>query len=172
MIVAVLVVFLSTYLSFVVVFMTPVKRILVPYVISEAMRHVDIKALFLERMEKVGFDQQVEKLLDKKIDDLVEVFRQQIPMGSSFLVGSIVERFKSKAMAEIMTMLPSVKDKIISGAFDKAALVGELAAKVVGVNVAIFHKVGLAFAVLAAVISLCIYGVMVFLSSLTAYASG
>lgn len=60
-----------------------------------------------------SFEQEVEDTIDEKLDDLVIVFKKQIPMASTFLVGPLAEKLKGSAKVEIMKIVPDLKDKVM-----------------------------------------------------------
>ena len=47
----------------------------------------------------------IDALLDAKLELLVLLFKQQVPMASTFLVGPLVDRLKGEAHRELMTLL-------------------------------------------------------------------
>ena len=55
----------------------------------------------------------IEPLLDKRLDLVVENFKQEIPMASMFLSGALANKFKNKGKSEILKMLPEVKTFLI-----------------------------------------------------------
>lgn len=64
-------------------------------------------------VDNENFEKEVDGIIDEKLDDLVLVFKQQIPMGSTFLVGPLVEKLKGSAKKEIIKIVPDMKDRLM-----------------------------------------------------------
>lgn len=64
-------------------------------------------------LNKEKFENEVEEVIDDKLDDLVLVFKQQIPMASTFLVGPLVDKLKKSAKLEILKIVPDIREKLM-----------------------------------------------------------
>ena len=65
-------------------------------------------------MDNDLFDAEIDKAIDEKLDSLVLVLKKQIPMASTFLVGSINEKLKSHAKGEMLKLIPEVKQRLLA----------------------------------------------------------
>lgn len=69
-----------------------------------------IEEVVAEKVEKALSDCEVEELIDKKLEVLVIVFKQKIPMAATFLVGGLLEKLKSSAKIELLKIAPELKE--------------------------------------------------------------
>jgi len=69
--------------------------------------------IVVQKLQSDQFDQEVEELIDHKLDDLVMVFKRQIPMASTFLTGGLLIKLKASAKVEIVKMIPDIKAKLL-----------------------------------------------------------
>jgi hypothetical protein len=73
----------------------------------------DISQILSSKLDTDLLDDEVEAVVDKKLDDLVLIFKQQIPMASAFLSGSLVGKLKSSAKVELLKDVPELKKRFI-----------------------------------------------------------
>jgi len=64
--------------------------------------------------KRIDLSEASENLIDERLDRLVEVFKEEIPMASMFLKGSLVEKLKKPAKKELLEALPELKNKMFS----------------------------------------------------------
>ncbi|MEC7838531.1 MAG: hypothetical protein VX777_00675 [Chlamydiota bacterium] len=81
---------------------------------ARIFRDVNFAATAEKKLDNDVFDAEIEELLDQKLDDLVLVFKRQIPMAGTFLVGGLVEKLKKSAKAEILKMVPEIKNRLLT----------------------------------------------------------
>ncbi len=74
---------------------------------------VDFEEIVEDKLDNDVFDAEVELLLDQKLDDLVLVFKREIPMAGTFLVGGLVQKLKRSAKGEILKMVPEIKQRLL-----------------------------------------------------------
>lgn len=60
----------------------------------------------LKQLEKKG-----ESLLEEKVGDVLNAFKQEIPMGSTFLRGTLEEKLKQKALTLVRKIIPELKKR-------------------------------------------------------------
>lgn len=75
-------------------------------------KHFDIEAIVRQTIEEIDLKGEMEGLLDKHLNDLVLIFKKQIPMGGLFLTESLTGRLKTQTKDEIVKMLPELKNKV------------------------------------------------------------
>jgi hypothetical protein len=56
-------------------------------------------------------ENEAESLLDEELDQLILTFQQEIPMASTFLKGSLLDRLKMKARTRLMGLFPKIKNR-------------------------------------------------------------
>lgn len=61
-----------------------------------------------ERLTSPNVHQDVLKLIDSRLDGLIDNLKHQIPMGALFLKGALAENLKRHATDELMKMLPEI----------------------------------------------------------------
>jgi len=81
---------------------------------SRIFSDVNFAAIAEKKLDNDVFDAEFEELLDHKLDDLVLVFKRQIPMAGTFLVGGLVSKLKHSAKEEILKMLPEIKNRLLT----------------------------------------------------------
>ena len=67
---------------------------------------------FKKILDDDRLDQEVQCLIDKRLDDVITAFKVQIPMAGMFIGKTRENSLKEVAMAELMKLIPSVKDKL------------------------------------------------------------
>jgi hypothetical protein len=69
-----------------------------------------------EELKKIlddnSLDQEVSGLIDKRLDDVIQAFKVEIPMIGMFLGKARENSLKEVAMKEFMKLIPSVKTKL------------------------------------------------------------
>lgn len=70
-----------------------------------------IEALMV-KLKEMDLKADLDELLDKHLTEFVITLKQQIPMASMFLTGTLSERLKNLAKEEFIQMLPEFKEKI------------------------------------------------------------
>lgn len=70
-----------------------------------------VDELFDSLIDSSLVEREAEAMVDQKLDDLVVVFKQQIPMASTFLVGSLADKLKNSAKVELMKILPDARQR-------------------------------------------------------------
>lgn len=95
------------------------KRAILKGVAASLPKSVEMSHGLESKLDNDIFNAEIDVLIDAKLDDLVLVFKQQIPMASTFLVGNLVEKLKGSAKGEIIKMIPGIKDKLVQQAFEK-----------------------------------------------------
>ncbi|MEM1282526.1 MAG: hypothetical protein AAGG81_03130 [Chlamydiota bacterium] len=97
--------------------------ILFKELLEQLVKSREIYEVLEQQIDKEIFESEVEEVIDDKLDDLVLVFKQQIPMASTFLVGSFVEKLKKSAKLEILKIVPDIREKFVNrmkvGHFDE-----------------------------------------------------
>lgn len=62
-------------------------------------------------VDQMVTEQEAESLLNEELDQLILTFQQEIPMASTFLKGSLLDRLKSKARSRLMGLFPKIKNR-------------------------------------------------------------
>jgi len=104
---------LAVGLPLALILFTRLRDSLIENISAAFWNHLDLQAIVEQKLDNDVFDAEVELLIDKKLDDLVLVFKQQIPMASTFLVGGLVDKLKAKSKAEIIKMVPDLKRNLV-----------------------------------------------------------
>jgi hypothetical protein len=65
------------------------------------------------KLENADIQADVDALLEQRLDALILIFKQQIPMASMLLSGALAEKFKGQAKEEILKMLPGLKQRLL-----------------------------------------------------------
>ncbi len=65
------------------------------------------------KLEAADIHMDVDSLLEQRLEALILLLKQQIPMASMLLSGSLAEKFKGQAKVEILKMLPSLKQRLL-----------------------------------------------------------
>ena len=65
------------------------------------------------KLEAADINMEVDSLLEQRLDALILLLKQQIPMASMLLSGALAEKFKGQAKVEILKMLPNLKQKLL-----------------------------------------------------------
>lgn len=58
----------------------------------------------LKKLEK-----KVDNALEMKVDQVFDTLKREIPMGATFITGSLEEKLKGKALLEVKKLVPDVK---------------------------------------------------------------
>ena len=72
-----------------------------------------VKRKQLQMIENLNFREEFDLLVDKHLDALVIIFKNQIPMASMFLTDSLTQKLKTKTKEEMLNMVPELKQKIL-----------------------------------------------------------
>ena len=75
-----------------------------------------------EKLKNIDFHEDLDLLLEKHLDELVIIFKNQIPMANMFLTPPLVLKLKTKTKEEMLKMVPELKTKIFSQLKTKAKL--------------------------------------------------
>ncbi len=67
---------------------------------------------FKSILDDSHLDEEVQGLIDKRLDDVIMAFKVQIPMAAMFIGKARENSLKEVAMKELLNLIPSVKDKI------------------------------------------------------------
>lgn len=77
------------------------------------------KKLPLEMWIDGSIEREIESLIDKQLERLIGVFKEQIPMTSMFLTKSTEEKLKGQAYQEMIKMVPYIKQYFFDRCFSK-----------------------------------------------------
>lgn len=81
---------------------------------EELLKQLGSSLLELGGSEEDDFlEAEVDGLIDRKLDDLVSIFKRQIPVASLFLTGGLLLKLKASAQAELAKMMPEMKQKLL-----------------------------------------------------------
>lgn len=80
--------------------------------LMHAIQKIPLEAILNGILSKESSKQEIELLLDKRLDQLIQTLKLQIPMGGMFLTGALAEKMKALAKEEILKMLPEVSGMI------------------------------------------------------------
>jgi len=89
------------------------KEVLLKRLCSSVLEASDFEQGAVKKLQNDVFDAEIDALIDRKLDDLVSVFKRQIPMASTFLTGSLLVKLKASAKVEIVKMIPEIKEKLL-----------------------------------------------------------
>ena len=67
---------------------------------------------FKKILDDSRLDEEVQDLMDKRLDDVIAAFKVQIPMAGMLIGKARENSLKEAAMVELMKLVPSVKDKL------------------------------------------------------------
>jgi len=70
-----------------------------------------MEALML-KLKAMDLHSDLDELLEKHLIEFIGTLKQQIPMASMFLTGTLSDKLKNLAKEEFIKMLPELKDKI------------------------------------------------------------
>jgi hypothetical protein len=125
----------AVYLPFSYLRYSKRKEAVIKEAAASLFKTAEISKMVESKLDNDLFDAEIEELIDQKLDDLVIVFKQQIPMASTFLVGNLVEKLKASAKNEIIKMVPDMKGKLMQRAkreLDPDSLLADVATIVDG----------------------------------------
>ncbi len=74
---------------------------------------VEIEKTLHQKMAQTNFQHDIDEILDRHLNDLVLIFKQQIPMAELFLSGNLITKLKGQAKNELMKMMPELKEKVM-----------------------------------------------------------
>jgi uncharacterized membrane protein YheB (UPF0754 family) len=66
----------------------------------------------MHELKKIDLEADLDELLEKHLIEFIGTLKQQIPMASMFLSGTLSDKLKNLAKQEFIKMLPELKDKI------------------------------------------------------------
>jgi|GEM_PF-4023693 len=68
---------------------------------------------YLDReLQAYPLENEVEPIVDEKLDRMIQSFKEQIPMGGMFLSGKLVTGLRSQAKHELISAVPLFKAKL------------------------------------------------------------
>lgn len=65
------------------------------------------------KIEDPALDIEFEELIDERLDQVIDVVSQQIPMASMLLSDLLVNKIKSQTKQEMLKMTPKIKQKVL-----------------------------------------------------------
>jgi uncharacterized membrane protein YheB (UPF0754 family) len=93
------------------------------------VKRLQIDELLRKKLDEANFKDYVEDLINQQLDNFINVLKQQIPMGGTFLTGALASKLKSQGREEIMKMLPELKRHLtekLANAIDVKELLNEM----------------------------------------------
>lgn len=105
--------FIAVYLPILILRLSRKKELFIRQICSSLIETADLNEAIHKKVENGEFDAELEGMIDRKLDDLVLVFKRQIPMASTFLTGTLVVKLKASAKEEIVKMIPEIKEKLL-----------------------------------------------------------
>ena len=73
----------------------------IPTLLTQAFYYFQIKAL----------EKKIDGALDRKVDQVFDVLKREIPMGATFITGTLEEKLKFKASKEVKKLVPDLKSE-------------------------------------------------------------
>jgi hypothetical protein len=67
-----------------------------------------IQLYYAWRLKKV--ERSIEAALEKKVDEVLNSLKQEVPMASTFIRGSLEEKLRQKALDRVKKLLPDLKE--------------------------------------------------------------
>lgn len=105
---------ISAYITIKLVFRPEyIKKKIAAAVGSYAEKNISLGSFIHSQLEKTYMNNVISDRIDRGLDQLIESFKQQIPMSAMFLSGSLSYKLKSKAREEILKMMPETQQSII-----------------------------------------------------------
>jgi hypothetical protein len=68
----------------------------------------------LTKMEELDLEKELEPIIDKRLDNLLESYRQDMPMLALFMTPELSQSIKGKGKVEILKALPDIKESLLS----------------------------------------------------------
>lgn len=65
-----------------------------------------VQAFYFFKVKKL--EEKVKGLLDEKIDDVILTMRAEIPMGSTFIRGALLDKLRNKASESVKKIIPRI----------------------------------------------------------------
>jgi len=108
--------------------------------LSLFLQELDADSELQKALDKIEWQNEIQGLLEKRLELLVLIFKQQIPMASMVLTPTLTEKLNLLATQEIIKIVPDLK-RLLAEKLQNGFLKDTLATKMIGLDLHKFEQI-------------------------------